>query len=81
MDKMTRIFEEMTSGLDLAPKKGDSITVWFSCGAASAVAAYLTIEKYGSMCDIRIVNNWVAEEHEDNRRFAQDVGTWLGADL
>jgi hypothetical protein len=56
----------------------DTIAVWFSCGAASAVAAFKTIEKYGSSHDIRIVNNPVAEEDADNRRFLFDVEKWLG---
>mgnify|MGYP001162980698 CR=1 FL=1 len=45
------------------------ITVWFSCGAASAVAAKKTIEIYGAKNNIRIVNNPVKEEHPDNQRF------------
>lgn len=60
------------------PKEGDVIAVWFSCGAASAVAAKKTIEKYGDICTIRIVNNPVKEEHEDNQRFLHDVEEWLG---
>lgn len=59
------------------PKETDTIVVWFSCGAASAVAAYKTIQKYGDICDIRIVNNPIAEEHPDNRRFLRDVEEWL----
>lgn len=54
------------------------IAVWFSCGAASAVAAKKTIEKYGETHEILIVNNPVKEEHEDNRRFLKDVEKWLG---
>lgn len=54
------------------------IAVWFSCGAASAVAAKKTIEKYGSTHEIRIINNPVKEEHEDNLRFLKDVELWLG---
>lgn len=54
------------------------IAVWFSCGAASAVAAKKTVEVYGGFADIRIVNNPVAEEHEDNRRFLKDVEEWIG---
>lgn len=53
------------------------ITVWFSCGAASAVAAKKTIEKYGSSHEIMIVNNPIKEEHEDNRRFLKDISEWL----
>jgi hypothetical protein len=37
--------------------KNDVIVVWFSSGAASAVAAKKTIEKYKNIATIRIVNN------------------------
>ena len=57
------------------------IAVWFSCGAASAVAAKLTLERFGDTHDVRIVNNPVAEEDEDNRRFARDVQDWLGVTI
>jgi len=56
----------------------ETIAVWFSCGAASAVAAKKTIEKYGKTYCIRVLNNPVAEEDEDNRRFLKDVQNWLG---
>jgi hypothetical protein len=56
----------------------ESIAVWFSCGAASAVAAKKTIEKYGDTHTIRIVNNPVLEEDLDNLRFLKDVEKWLG---
>jgi 3'-phosphoadenosine 5'-phosphosulfate sulfotransferase (PAPS reductase)/FAD synthetase len=55
-----------------------TIIVWFSCGAASAVAAKKTIEKYGETHNIRIVNNPIKEEHEDNQRFLKDCEKWLG---
>lgn len=58
-------------------KKGDIIAVWFSCGAASAVAAKMTIEKYGRLCTVRVINNPVAEEDKDNRRFLKDVEKWI----
>ena len=57
---------------------GDKIAVWFSCGAASAVAAKLTIDKYSHDCVIRVVNNPIVEEHPDNLRFLKDVEHWLG---
>ena len=63
------------------PEKGDEITVWFSCGAASAVAAKKTVEKYGEECKIRIVNNPIKEEDEDNQRFLKDVEKWLGVEI
>lgn len=62
----------------MEPKVGDTIAVWFSCGAASAVAAKKTIEKYGEICTIRLLNNPIAEEHPDNRRFLRDCEEWLG---
>jgi len=55
-----------------------NIAVWFSCGAASAVAARLTVDLYGAACHVRVVNNPVAEEDEDNRRFLADVSAWIG---
>jgi len=52
--------------------------VHFSCGAASAVAAKLTV---GSGGDVVVVNAFVAEEHPDNRRFLDDVERWLGVPI
>ena len=57
-------------------KQGDKIAVWFSCGAASAVAAKKTLELYPD-CDVRILNSPILEEDEDNRRFLSDVQDWL----
>lgn len=54
------------------------IAVWFSCGAPSAVAAKLTLERYGATHDVRIVNNPVEDEDDDNQRFASEVSAWLG---
>ena len=60
---------------------GQRIAVWFSCGAASAIAAKLTLDLYGAANSVRILNNPVKEEGEDNRRFCRDVGTWLGVEV
>lgn len=57
------------------------IVVWFSCGAASAVAAKLTLDRYGASHEIRVVNNPVLEEDEDNRRFSVEVASWLGVEI
>lgn len=62
-------------------KNDDTIVVWFSCGAASAVAAKKTLEKYGDRCNVRVVNNPIKEEDEDNRRFLHDVEQWLGVKI
>lgn len=59
----------------------DTIAVWFSCGAASAVAAKLTIDKYKDICKVRVINNPVREEHKDNKRFLKDIQEWLGVSI
>ena len=58
--------------------KNKVIAVWFSCGAASAVAAKKTIEKYGTNNTVRVINNPVKEEDDDNQRFLLDVEKWIG---
>jgi len=59
----------------------DAIAVWFSCGAASAVAAKKTVERYGATHTIRVLNNPVVEEDNDNRRFLKDVEAWIGVEI
>ena len=59
-------------------KAEETIAVWFSCGAASAVAAKLTLDMYGGGSQVRVLNNPVAEEDADNLRFRADVESWLG---
>ena len=56
------------------------IAVWFSNGAASAVALKLTLDRYGRD-NVRAVNNPVAEEDPDNLRFQADVSAWLGIEI
>lgn len=50
---------------------------WFSCGAASAVAAKLAVDKYGDGCEV-VYCNTMATEHADNARFFDDVERWIG---
>lgn len=64
-------------GMNEGEIKMKTIAVWFSCGAASAVAAKKTIEVYGKTHLIRVLNNPVVEEDPDNRRFLKDVERWL----
>ncbi len=62
-------------------KEKETIAVWFSCGAASAVAAKKTVERYHLTHKIYIVNNPVKEEDADNRRFLKDVEKWIGVKI
>lgn len=52
------------------------VLVWFSCGAASAVAAKLASEKYPH-CELVYCDTFI-NEHPDNRRFFSDVERWTG---
>lgn len=49
---------------------------WFSCGAASAVAAKYAIEEHGADVEVVLCDTLEAE-HPDNRRFLADVERWL----
>jgi hypothetical protein len=60
---------------------GDVIAVWFSCGAASAVAAQETIRRYGNAATVRVIYNPVIEEDADNLRFLADIEQWLGISI
>jgi len=51
------------------------IVCHFSCGAASAVATKLAIEKYGKV-DILYCDT--GSEHPDNKRFLSDCEQWFG---
>ena len=51
--------------------------VWFSCGAASAVAAKLAVDLYGGECEV-VYCDTLATEHPDNARFLADVERWIG---
>lgn len=59
----------------------ETIAVWFSSGAASAVAAMQTLAQYGDTCNVRVLNNPVIEEDADNLRFLRDVEDWLGVEI
>lgn len=51
--------------------------VWFSCGAASAVAAKLACERIGPSCEV-VYCDTLSAEHPDNGRFFADVEDWIG---
>lgn len=54
------------------------VVSWFSCGAASAVATNLALQKYP---DIIIASCVVENEHPDNERFLKDCEKWYGKDI
>lgn len=48
----------------------------FSCGAASAVATKITLNEHDP-ANVLIVNAFVVEENDDNRRFLADCEVWF----
>ena len=55
------------------------IATWFSCGAASAVAAKQAIDRYSGSREVVVVCcDTRASEHDDNYRFSAEVEAWLG---
>lgn len=56
------------------------VLVWFSCGAASAVAAKKAIEKYGDAVEVCYCDT-LAYEHPDNLRFLKDCEKWFGREI
>jgi len=51
---------------------------WFSCGAASAVAAKLVLAQQPDALVVRIV---IDNEHPDNDRFTADCERWYGREI
>jgi hypothetical protein len=52
--------------------------VWFSCGAASAVAGKLALDKYPDTIFACCV---LSSEHSDNERFLVDCEKWYGKEI
>lgn len=68
----------------MRPKKNEKsrVVCWFSCGAASAVAAKLAMEKYSNRRELVVAYcDTLAEEHPDNARFMKDAEGWLGVSI
>jgi hypothetical protein len=65
----------MTQQLSLALPE-PRVVCQFSCGAASACATKLAIDRFGDR--VHIINAFVKEEHPDNRRFLADCERWFG---
>ena len=62
----------------IKPKR---VVVWFSAGVTSAIAAKIAVEKYRGVLPVVLVNCDTGSEHDDNWRFADEVGDWLGVPL
>ncbi len=60
---------------------GNRVIVWFSSGAASAVAAKISVQLFKDRL-VEVVNvNMDADEHEDNARFRDEVSKWIGQEI
>jgi len=57
---------------------GGRVLVWFSCGATSAVAAKLAIQKYRGERQVEVIYCNTGGEHPSNKKFLKDVQEWLG---
>jgi hypothetical protein len=59
------------------------IVCWFSCGAASAVATKLAVEENarGKSIPLIVARIAIADEHEDNDRFASECEKWFGVPI
>lgn len=55
------------------------VLAWFSCGAASAVAAKEAIRLFSATHEVVVVNcDTRSSEHQDNYRFSSDCERWFG---
>jgi hypothetical protein len=64
--------------MNATSKEQIRVVCWFSCGAASAVAAKLALAKHP---DAVVAYCWVKEEHPDNMRFLRDCERWFGREI
>jgi 3'-phosphoadenosine 5'-phosphosulfate sulfotransferase (PAPS reductase)/FAD synthetase len=71
--------ESRLAGLEMRAdlQDGSRRIVWFSCGAASAVAAWWMKRNSTVFFDLVYCDTGL-DEHPDNRRFLRDVERWLG---
>lgn len=57
---------------------GGRTVCWFSCGAASAVASWMALQKYRGKRPVHICYTDTGSEHPDNKRFLADCEAWYG---
>lgn len=58
-----------------------TLAVWFSRGAASAVAAKICVSEYSQSFEVRLLSNPILEEDSDSYRFQGDVANWVGQEI
>ena len=59
--------------------KDNKVVLWFSCGASSAVAGKLAVDKYGD--DVDLVYCDTGGEHESNHKFLKDCEKWYDREI
>jgi hypothetical protein len=59
----------------------DRVVCWFSCGATSAVATKLALEKYRDTLPVVIAYCDTRSEHFDNYRFIRDCEKWYEQEI
>lgn len=60
-------------------RTAERLVIWFSCGATSAVAARMALDKYSdSGLEVVMAYCDTGAEHPDNARFMRDCEAWLG---
>jgi 3'-phosphoadenosine 5'-phosphosulfate sulfotransferase (PAPS reductase)/FAD synthetase len=74
---------EQTSFFEITPWRaqilaGGRTVCWFSCGAASAVATWMALQKYRGKRPVHICYTDTGSEHPDNARFLAECETWYG---
>lgn len=59
----------------------ERVIVWFSCGAPSACAAKVAIERFGKDRVIPVYCDLSHNEDVDNLRFRKDCEQWFGKEI
>lgn len=54
------------------------LVIWFSCGAASAVAARMALDQWQGKTETVVAYCDTGSEHPDNARFLAECEVWLG---
>lgn len=56
------------------------VIAWFSCGIPSAVASKVSLQLFGSRCQV-VTCDTRPSENSDNYRFSREVEQWLGVPI